>query len=254
MLMQQTLEQLQSLNLLEMATQWQQQQRDPQLGELSFDERFAMLVDAQCLSQQNKRMARLLTEAKLRLPQACVEGVDFPSRRQLDKPLWRQLGTGGFIADKRGVLVLGATGTGKTYVACALGHKAVRLGYRVRYYRTSRLLDELALARADGSYGKLLCRLARYDVLILDDFLISPPTEMQRRDLLEVLEDRYGNRSTICGSQLPVETWHAQLGDPTLADALLDRLIHNAYRLVLKGPTRRKDEETTETENPGEDR
>ena len=129
----------------------------------------------------------------------------------------------------------------RTYVSCALGQAALRKGYRIRYYRTCRLLDELALARADGSYSKLLCRLARFDLLILDDFLMSPPTEMQRRDLLEVLEDRYGNRSTLCSSQLPVDTWHAQLGDPTLADALLDRLVHNAYRLVLKGPTRRKE-------------
>lgn len=253
MLTQQTLEQLQSLNLMEMASKWQEQQRDPQMAELCFDERFAMLVDAQSLTQQNKRMARLLAEAKLRLPQACVEGVDFPKARELDKPLWRQISTGRFVADKRGVLVIGATGTGKTYVECALGHKAIRQGCRVRYYRTSRLLDELTLARADGSYSKLLCRLARYDVLILDDFLISPPTEMQRRDLLEVLEDRYGNRSTICGSQLPVETWHAQLGDPTLADALLDRLIHNAYRIVLKGPTRRKDPQNAQDKNPSDD-
>lgn len=150
--------------------------------------------------------------------------------------------------------VAGSTGTGKTYVGCALGHQAIRKGYRVRYYRTSRLLDELTLARADGSYAKLLGRLARYDVLILDDFLISPPTEMQRRDLLEVLEDRYGNRSTICGSQLPVDSWHAQLGDPTLADALLDRLVHNAYRIVLKGPTRRKDSLLTEQKTTDDDR
>jgi DNA replication protein DnaC len=254
MLTQQTLDQLQTLNLLEMARKWQEQQRDTQMAELCFDERFALLVDAQSLTQQNKRMVRLLAEAKLRLPQACVEGVDFPPRRELDKPLWRQLATGQFLADKRGVLVIGATGTGKTYVECALGHLAVRKGYRVRYYRTSRLLDELTLARADGSYSKLLSRLARYDLLILDDFLISPPTEMQRRDLLEVLEDRYGNRSTICGSQLPVETWHAQLGDPTLADALLDRLIHNAYRIVLKGPTRRKVLENAETQTSSDDR
>ena len=241
MLTEQTLQQLQSLNLLEMARKWQEQQRDPQMAELSFDERFGLLVDSQSLSQHNKRIARLLSEAKLRLPQACVEDVDFPRSRELDKPLWRQLATCRFIEDHRGILVVGATGTGKTYVSCALGQAALRKGHRVRYYRTCRLLDELALARADGSYSKLLCRLARFDLLILDDFLMSPPTEMQRRDLLEVLEDRYGNRSTLCSSQLPVDTWHAQLGDPTLADALLDRLVHNAYRLVLKGPTRRKD-------------
>lgn len=254
MLTEQTLEQLQSLHLVEMAAKWQEQQRDPQMAELGFDERFAMLVDAQCLTHHNKRIARLLAEAKLRLPQACVEDVDFSKSREMDKPLWRQLTTCRYIDDKRGVIVCGATGTGKTYVGCALGHQALRKGHRVRYYRTSRLLDELTLARADGSYAKLLGRLARYDVLILDDFLISPPTEMQRRDLLEVLEDRYGNRSTICGSQLPVDSWHAQLGDPTLADALLDRLVHNAYRIVLKGPTRRKDSLLTEQKPTDDDR
>lgn len=254
MLMQQTLEQLQSLNLLEMASKWQEQQKDPQSAELSFDERFALLVDAQSLFQHNKRIGRLLAEAKLRLPQACVEDVDFPKSRELDRPLWRQLCTCRFIDDKRGVLIVGATGTGKTYIGCALGQQACRKGYRVRYVRTSRLLDELALARADGSYPKLLGRLARLDVLILDDFLMAPPTEMQRRDLLEVLEDRYGNRSTICSSQLPVDAWHAQLGEPTLADALLDRLIHNAYRLVLKGPTRRKESKTAEPSPTSDER
>ncbi len=140
-----------------------------------------LLVDSQSLSQHNKRIARLLSEAKPRLPQACVEDVDFPRSREPDKPLWRQLSTCRFIEDQRGILVVGATGTGKTYVSCALGQAALRKGHRVRYYRTCRLLDELALARADGSYYKLLCRLARFDLQILDDFLMSPPTEMQRR-------------------------------------------------------------------------
>lgn len=241
MLAQQTLDQLQTLNLQEMARAWQQQQQDPTAAELSFDERFAQLVDAQHLGQHNKRLTRLLLEAKLRLPTACVEDLHSAKGRELDKPLIRQLSTGRFIEDKRGVLIVGATGTGKTYVSCALAQQACRLGFRTRYYRTSRLLDELQLARLDGSYAKLLGRLARFDVLILDDFLMVPPTEAQRRDLLEVLEDRYGVRSTLTTSQFPVESWHAQVGDPTLADALLDRLIHNAYRIVLKGPSGRKD-------------
>ena len=242
MLIQPTVEQMQSLGLVEMARAWQAQQKDPEATQLSFDERFALLVDAQYLHNSNKRIARLLSEAKLRLLQACVEDVDFPKTRELDRPLWRQLSTGRFINDKKGILIVGATGTGKTYLACALGQQACRQGRRVRYYRTSRLLEELAIARADGSYQRTLARIARYDLLILDDFLMVPPTESQRRDLFEVLEDRAGNRSTLCTSQLPVDAWHAQLGDPTLADALLDRLVHTAYRLVLKGPTRRKEQ------------
>lgn len=249
MLTQQTMEQLAALNLSEMARVWQQQQQDPTAAELSFDERFGQLVDAQHLGQHNKRLARLLAEAKLRLPTACLEDIHAGKGRELDKGLLRQLSTCRFIEDKRGVLVTGATGTGKTYFACGLGQQACRRGFRVRYYRTSRLLDELQLARLDGSYARLLGRLARFDVLILDDFLMSPPTEAQRRDLLEVLEDRYGTRSTITTSQYPVESWHAQVGDPTLADALLDRLINNAYRIVLKGPSIRKDamKQTPET-------
>lgn len=241
MLIQQTLDQLQALNLSEMARAWQQQQQDPTAAELSFDERFGQLVDAQHLGQHNKRLARLLLEAKLRLPAACIEDLHSGKGRELDKPLIRQLSTGRYIEEKRGVLVVGATGTGKTYVSCSLAQQACRLGFRTRYYRTSRLLDELRLARLDGSYGKFLTRLARFEVLILDDFLMVPPTEDHRRDLLEVMEDRYGLRSTITTSQFPVEAWHAQVGDPTLADALLDRLIHNAYRIVLKGPSVRKD-------------
>ena len=253
MLTQPTVEQMQSLGLVEMARAWQAQQKDPEAAQLSFDERFALLVDAQYLHNSNKRIARLLSEAKLRLLQACVEDVDFPKTRELDRPLWRQLSTGRFINDKKGILIVGATGTGKTYLACALGQQACRHGRRVRYYRTSRLLEELAIARADGSYQRTLARIARYDLLILDDFLMVPPTESQRRDLFEVLEDRAGNRSTLCTSQLPVDAWHAQLGDPTLADALLDRLVHTAYRLVLKGPTRRKEQKESglnQTPNP----
>jgi DNA replication protein DnaC len=254
MLTEQTLQQLQGLGLLPMAQAWQEQQREPQMADLCFDERFALLVDAQYLENHNKRISRLLSEAKLRIGQACVENVDFPKSRELDKPLWRQLCTGRYLDDKRGILVVGATGTGKTFVSCALGQQACRRGYRVRYYRTSRLLDELQVARADGSYPKLLARLARFDLLILDDFLMVPPTEMQRRDLLEVLEDRYGTRSTLCTSQLPVDTWHVQLGEATVADALLDRLIHNAYRLVLKGPSRRKEGPTADKLDSSDDR
>lgn len=154
MLTQPTVEQMQSLGLVEMARAWQAQQKDPEAAQLSFDERLALLVDAQHLHNFNKRTARLLAETKLRLPQACIEDVDFPKSRDLDRPLWRQLCTGRFIDDKRGILIIGATGTGKTYLACALGQQACRQGRRVRYYRTSRLLEELAVARADGPWNQ----------------------------------------------------------------------------------------------------
>jgi DNA replication protein DnaC len=158
----------------------------------------------------------------------------------------RQLATCRWIAEHQNVLITGATGTGKTFVACALAHQACRHGARALYRRTSRLFDELTLARADGTYARVLARLARVDVLIIDDFALAPLDAHQRQDLLEVLEDRTGTRSSVVTSQLPVAKWHAHLDDPTLADAICDRLLHNAHRLVLKGPSRRKPEATAE--------
>ena len=180
-------------------------------------------------------------EAKLKLPQACLEAIDYPARRELDKAVMRQLATCRWIEEHQQVLITGATGTGKSFVACALAHHACRRGYRAYYRRASRLFDDLKLARADGSYGQLLGKLARMDVLVLDDWGLAPVQDQERRDLLEILEDRYGSRSTIVTSQLPPGQWHDHVGEPTLADAICDRLLHNAHRLVLKGPSRRKE-------------
>jgi DNA replication protein DnaC len=241
MLREPTMEKLQGMRLGAMAAAWLEQQRSADTVALSFDERFAMLVDAEWMARENKRLGRALKEAKLRIAEASVEGIDYPPRRELDKAVVRQLSSGVWVAEHQVVLITGATGTGKTYVACALAQQACRKGYRALYRRAPRLFDELRLARADGSYPRLLSRLARVDVLVIDDFAIAPLADTERRDLLEVLEDRYGLRATVLSSQLPPERYHDYLADPTVADAICDRLLHGAHRIALKGPSRRKE-------------
>jgi DNA replication protein DnaC len=245
MLSEPTLEKLKSLRFDGMATAWnEQQQKSSDLGSFSFDERFGLLVDAEWLHRQNKRLGRYLAEAKLRLGQACIEDIDYSARRQLDKAQIRSLATCRWIEEHQNLIVTGATGFGKTFIACALAQQACRKGFRALYRRAPRLFDELALAQADGSYVRLLARVARTDLLILDDWGLVAIREPERRHLLEVIEDRHGSRSTLITSQLPVEKWHDHIGDPTIADAVCDRLLHNAHRLVLKGPSRRKEDST----------
>jgi DNA replication protein DnaC len=240
MLAQPTLEQLSGLRLHALSRAWQEQLEDPGIGDLGFDERLALLVDAEWTDRQNKRLGRLLREAKLRLAGACIEDIDYAKERKLDKTIVRQLASGGWIEGHHNVVITGATGVGKTYLACALAQQACRLGYRVLYRRAPRLFDELTLARADGTYSRLLARFARMDVLVLDDWGLAPVRDIERRDLLEIMEDRHGLRSTIWTSQIPVAQWHDHVGDPTIADAICDRLLHNAHRIVLQGPSRRK--------------
>lgn len=237
-----TMEKLHTLKLAAMAAAWAAQQQDAPASALSFDERFGLLVEAEWVARENARLTRHLQAAKLKLGQACLEALDYAARRELDKPLLRQLATGRWVAEHQQVLITGLTGTGKTFVACALAHQACRQGYRARYWRVARLFAALALARADGTYSRLLAQCARVDVLVLDDLGMTPFREAERHDLLELLEDRYGTRSTIVTSQVPPGHWHAAIGEPTLADAICDRLLHNAHRLVLKGPSRRKEE------------
>lgn len=242
MLNEPTRDKLRALRLNAMATAWSAQHQQSQFAARGFDERFGLLVEAQWLYRENQRRTRLLKDAKLKMSQATVEDIDFPARRELDRAVVRQLATCRWVQEHQNLLISGATGTGKTFVACAFAQLACRFGYRVLYRRASRLFDELTLAHADGTYPRLLGRLARLDVLVIDDFGLAPLDEQQRRDLHEILDDRYGLRSTIIASQLLTKQWHAHIGDLTLADAICDRLFHNAHKLVLKGPSRRKPE------------
>ena len=241
MLTEPTLDRLRALHLGAMADAYRTQLQDPAIRALSFDERVGMLVDAEHLSRDNRKLTRRLKEAKLRIPNACLEDLDYAPRRELDRALIRQLATGRWITEHRNVLITGATGVGKTYLGCALGQHACRQGHRALYRRLPRFFQELALARADGSYTTMLARLARTDALLLDAWGLAAVTDVQRQDLLEVMEDRDATRSTIITSQLPRDQWHAYLGDPTIADAVLDRVVHNAFSIALKGPSRRQD-------------
>jgi DNA replication protein DnaC len=241
MMTEPTVEKLKTHKLYAMMTAWIAQRADPSMNDLHFDERLGLIVEAETLARDNKRLAKLLRDAKLRIPGACVEDVELSPKREIDKALFRQLATGRWIADRQNVLITGATGVGKSHLACALGQLACRLAFRVGYKRVPRLFEELGIAHADGTYVRLLARLAKVDVLILDDWGLAPMTDPQRRDVLEILEDRHGARSTVVTSQLPVENWHDYIAHPTIADAVLDRLVHNAHKLKMKGPSRRKE-------------
>ena len=238
MLTEQTLDRLHRLRLGAMADAYLAQQRDATTAALSFDERLGMLVDAEQLARENRALTRRLKEAKLRLSHACLEDLDY-SGRKLDRALIRQLAACRWVVDHHHIVITGPTGVGKTFLACALGQQACRQGHRVIYRRMPRLFPELTLAHGDGTYPTLLARFARVEVLILDDWGIVTLKDPQRQDLLEILDDRDGTRSTIITSQWPIDRWHEQLGDPTMADAILDRVVHRAHRLSLGGGSRR---------------
>ena len=207
--------------------------------ELSFEEKLGMLVDREWLDRDNRRLARRIKDAKLPL-NASLEDVVCDPGRGLEKTAVRTLATCAWVRAKQNAIVVGATGVGKTFVGAALAQAACRQGFRALCTRVPRLVHDLALARADGTYRNELQRLARFDVLVLDDFLIGPIKDSERRDLLEVIEDRYDRSSTVITSQLPTKSWHEALSDPTIADAICDRLVHNAHVLALRGPSMRK--------------
>ena len=244
MLMEHTLQTLKALRLPGMATAFEEQHTSAAAASLSFDERFTMLVDREQTWRENRRVARLLREAKLKSAQACLEDVRYGGGRKLDRALIAQFANGQWISAHQNLVITGATGCGKTWLACALGNAACRQGRSVAYVRAPRLFEELRIAHGDGSFGKRLAGLAKTDLLILDDWGLAPLNQAERNDLLELLDDRVGTRSTLITSQLPVEHWHAYLNDPTLADAILDRVLHAAHKLPLAGESLRKPEKS----------
>jgi DNA replication protein DnaC len=240
MLNQQTLNKLFVMRLNGMADAFRQQLEQTGLGELSFEERFGMLVDRQWSWKEDRALSRRLRASRLKST-ASVEDIDYHVPRGLDRSLVRSLtAESEWVKKHQNVILTGATGVGKSWLATALAHKACRDGYTSYYARASQLFRELALAHADGSFGRLLRRLALTDVLVIDDWAMAPLAETERRDFLEICDDRYQTRSTILTSQVPVANWHAQIGDPTSADSILDRLVHNAHRIDLKGDSIRK--------------
>ncbi|MBE3088392.1 MAG: ATP-binding protein [Chloroflexi bacterium] len=234
MLTQQTIEKLQPLKLTGMAEAFTDQLNQPDLDRLSFEERFGLIVDRQWTWKENKRMDRYLKNARLKL-NACVEDIDYQSPRGIDQSVIMSLISCDWIRRHHNIIITGPTGVGKTFLACALAHKACREGYRALYIRSPKFSYQMALARGDGSYGKAITKLSKAHLLVIDDLGLAPMTDPERRDLLEVIEERHGHASTIVTSQLPVDRWHQQIGDPTIADAILDRLIHNAHQINLKG-------------------
>lgn len=239
MLNQQTTEKLYAMKLNAMAEAFKEQMNSPEFSELAFAERFGLLVDRQWTCKEDRRMKRLLKNARLKI-NACVEDIDYRSPRGLDRSVMMSLICCDWIRKHHNVIITGATGVGKTFIACALANKACREGFSVLYARAPRFYYDLAIAKADGSYPKLFSKLAKTQLLVLDDLGVSPMTDSERRNLLEVIEDRNGSGSTLVASQLPIEKWFEIIGEPTIADAILDRLVHNAHKINLKGESMRK--------------
>jgi len=239
MLNQPTLEKLYAMKLHGMADSFRAQLESTDLTQLSFEERFALLVDQQWLWKENRALARRLQLAKLK-ERAVVEDIDYQHSRGLDRKLIRTLASSEWVRQKQNILLLGPTGIGKTWLGCALAHKACRDGFSALHKRTSELLRELAVAHVDGSIGRSLLKISRIDVVLLDDFAMAPLKDSERRDFLEICDDRYQRRSMILTSQMPLAHWHEQIGDPTIADSILDRLVHNSYRIELNGESIRK--------------
>ena len=235
MLNEHTINQLRSLRLDGMVRAIEDQASSAAATALGFEERLTLLVQREVAWRDDRRVARLLKAARLKVSTACVEDINWRASRALDKSLVTALAGGDWLRHGQSLLITGATGCGKTWLACALAHQAARSGLSVLYTRAARLFDELQVAHGDGSFARRLTQLAKLDLLVIDDFAISPIGAAERNDLLEVLDDRVGTRSTLITSQLPVKAWHTYLDDPTLADAILDRVVHSSHKIELKG-------------------
>jgi DNA replication protein DnaC len=240
MIVEETLQKLRTMKMYGMADALQQQTLQPETAALSFEDRFGLLVDQEWICRENRKLKYRLARARLRVREACVEKIDYRIPRGLNQAALLRLTNSDWLAHRQNVIISGPTGSGKSLLACALAHKACRDGYSALYFRLSRLLEEMALCRADGSYGKRLQKLAGCQLLILDDWGLSPLKDMERRDLLEILEDRHDISSTIIASQMPISKWHDMIAEPTIADAILDRIVHNAHKIELKGESVRK--------------
>ncbi len=239
MLIEETIQKMLELRMPAMAQATREMLESAPSNQLAFEDRLGIIVDREWTDRDNRRVQRRIKEARL-LKQADLDGVECDAARGIEKAMIKQLSTCRWAKAKQNILITGATGTGKSFLGAALADSACRHGLRALFIRVPRLVEDLAVARVSGAYSSALGKLSRVDVLVLDDFLLAPMKDAERRDLLEVLEDRYERASTIITSQLPTKTWHAALNDPTIADAICDRLVHNAHEIALRGPSMRK--------------
>jgi DNA replication protein DnaC len=239
MLTEQTIEKMNAMKLHAMVEAFNEQLTSSAFDELAFAERLGLLVDTEYTARENRKLSRRLRAAKMRYAD-CVEDVDFRTPRRLNRQQFLSLATCTWLTERHNLILTGPTGVGKSHLACALTERACRRGFTAFYLRAPRLLDELAISRVDGSYPRLLARLAKFDLLAIDDWLLAPLKDAERRSLMEVIEERSERGSTLVASQLPIKDWHASIGDPNHADALCDRLLHNAHRIELKGASMRK--------------
>ena len=235
-----TVRKLHEMKLSAMAAAFQKQLQDSSFADMLFEERFGMLADAEWTARKNNRLKRLIRSADYAFPNACLEDVEYHADRRLDKALIARLGTCGYIDEFHNIIILGATGSGKTYLACALAQKACREGKRCLYFHFPELLQELSISRAEGSQRLLVRKLATRDLLVIDDWLREPVSAEIARGLADLMDDRFRNKSTLFVTQFPVAEWHGRFQDPTLADAVLDRIVHDSYRIELSGDSMRK--------------